>query len=274
MPRKSDKQIALAQNFLRSSKLVRLLLDTSSIESSDTVYEVGPGRGIITSELAQIARKVVAIEKDPDLARQLCRRFEGFSNIQIITNDFLQYHIPTREYKIFANLPYNITASIVRKILYMPPVPSEAYLIVQKEAAEKFSGNPYETQFSILAKPLFDIQITRELRKTDFEPMPRVDSVLLRIKKRHPALIRNEDVFLYRSFVRYGFGKWKSSLKLNFKPIFTYQQWKHLSKDLHFPLNAVPTRLTFEQWLGLFECFKQRVPKVKQACITQVKMLT
>jgi ribosomal RNA small subunit methyltransferase A len=267
MAKKSDKQIALAQNFLRSSKLVRSLLDTSSIESSDTVYEIGPGRGIITAELAQRARNVIAIEKDPDLARQLCRRLARVRNVQIITTDFLQYHVPAREYKIFANIPYNITACIIRKILYTPPIPSEAFLIVQKEAAEKFSGSPDETQFSILAKPLFDIQIIRELRKTDFAPMPKVDSVLLRIKKRHPALLRREDAFLYRSFVRYGFGRRKNSLKLIFKPIFTYQQWKHLSKDLHFPLNAIPTKLTFEQWLGLFECFKQRVPKSKQACI-------
>ena len=267
MAKKYDKQIVLAQNFLRSSKLVRSLLDISSIESSDTVFEIGPGRGIITAELAQIARKVIAIEKDPDLARQLCRRFKSARTVQIITNDFLQYHVPAREYKIFANIPYNITACIVRKILYTPPVPSEAYLIVQKEAAEKFSGSPDETQFSILAKPWFDVQIIRELRKTDFEPMPNVDSVLLGIKKRQPALIRKEDAFLYRSFVRYGFGRWKSSLKLIFKPIFTYQQWKHLSKDLHFPLNVIPSKLTFEQWLGLFECFKQRVPKNKQACI-------
>jgi 23S rRNA (adenine-N6)-dimethyltransferase len=267
MAKKYDKQIVLAQNFLRSSKLVRSLLDISSIESSDTVFEIGPGRGIITAELAQIACKVIAIEKDPDLARQLRRRFKSARNVQIITNDFLKYHIPAREYKIFANIPYNITACIVRKILYAPPVPSEAYLIVQREAAEKFSGSSDETQFSILAKPWFDVQIIRELRKTDFEPMPKVDSVLLSIKKRQPALIQKEDAFLYHSFVRYGFGRWKSSLKLIFKPIFTYQQWKHLSKDLHFPLNVIPSKLTFEQWLGLFECFKHRVPKNKQACI-------
>ena len=272
MAKRSDKRVILGQNFLRSSKLVRLLLETSSIEASDIVYEVGPGRGIITAELARVARNVIAIEKDPDLVRQLCRRFESVRNVQIITQDFLQYHIPAREYKIFANIPYNITAGIVRKVLYTPPVPSEAYLIVQKEAAEKFSGNPDETQFSILAKPLFDIQIIRELQRTDFEPVPNVDSVLLRIKRRHPALIRNEDLFLYSSFVRYGFGRWKKSLKLIFKPIFSYQQWKHLSKDLHFPLNAIPGKLTFEQWLALFECFKQRVPKSKQACINSAQI--
>lgn len=267
MAKKSNKRAVLAQNFLKSAKLVRSLLDKSSIESGDIVYEIGPGRGIITAELAQTVRKVIAIEKDPILAQRLRTRFRDVDNVQIITNDFLGYHVPDREYKIFANIPYNITACIVRKILYAFPVPSEAYLIMQKGAAEKFSGSPNETQFSILAKPRFDIQIIRELRRTDFEPMPSVDSVFLHFKKRHSALIRDEDAFLYRRFVRYGFGTWKNNLKLVFKPIFTYVQWKHLSKDLHFPLNAIPSDLTFEQWLGLFECFKQRVPRSRQAYV-------
>jgi 23S rRNA (adenine-N6)-dimethyltransferase len=267
MARKTPKQIALAQNFLRSSKLVRRLLNASSITSYDVVYEIGPGRGIITAELAQIARKVIAIEKDPVLVGQLRNQFQDVDNVEIVWNDFLHYHIPDSEYKIFASIPYNMTANIVRKILYTSLVPSEAYLIMQKEAAEKFSGNPRETQFSILAKPLFDIQITRALRRTDFEPMPNVDSVLVHIKRRYSSFLREEELFLYRRFVRYGFGRWKNSLKLIFKPIFTYQQWKRLSKHLHFPLDATPSKLTFEQWLGLFECFKQRVPSNKQAYI-------
>ncbi|RPJ18862.1 MAG: 23S ribosomal RNA methyltransferase Erm [Chloroflexi bacterium] len=265
MAKKSIQRMLLAQNFLRSSKLVRSMLDVSSIEAGDIVYEIGPGRGIITAQLAQVARKVVAIEKDSNLAQGLCRRFQDVDNVQIIAADFLRYPVPDREYKIFANIPYNLTADIVRKILYTPPVPDEAYLIIQKEAAGKFSGCPSETQFSILAKPMFDIRILRELRRTDFEPVPTVHSVLLHIKKRPAALVREEDALLYRSFVRYGFGRWKHSLKAIFKPVFTYPQWKHLSKDLHFPMDAIPSGLTFEQWLGLFECFKQRVPRNKQA---------
>src|SRR5690349_3074204 len=167
MAKKSNKRIFLAQNFLRSSEMVRSLLEISSIEPRDTVYEIGPGHGIITAELAQIAHKVIAIEKDPGLARQLCERFQDIDHVKIIARDFLRYHIDDREYKIFANIPYNITADVVRKILYAPLTPSEAYLIIQKEAAEKFSGKPTETQFSVLAKPLFDIQIVRELRRTD-----------------------------------------------------------------------------------------------------------
>lgn len=264
---KIHKQIALAQNFLRSPKLVRALLEVSSIGPDDIVYEIGPGGGIITAELARLARKVVAIEKDPDLARGLCRRFRDLDTVKIAEHDFLRYHISDPEYKIFASIPYNLTAEIVRRILYTPPAPREAYLILQKEAAEKFSGIPRETQFSVLAKAFFEIHILRELRRTDFEPVPRVDSVLLRIKRRQPALLRREDAFLYRRFVRYGFGTWKHSLKLTFKSVFSYEQWKRLSKDLRFPPDATPSSLTFEQWLGLFECFKQRVPGKKQACL-------
>ena len=194
MSKKSHQQFALAQNFLRSSRLVRSLLDASSIESGDLVYEIGPGRGMITTELARIARKVIAIEKDPILTRQLSAGFQRIENVEIIAGDFLHVHIPDAEYKIFANIPYNLTAEIVRKILYVPPVPQEAYLIMQKEAAQKFSGTPHETQFSLLAKPLFDIQIIRELRRTDFDPVPHVHSVLLRIKKRSCPLLQKEDI--------------------------------------------------------------------------------
>ena len=267
MAKKPRKQITLAQNFLRSSRRARLLIDVSSIESSDTVYEIGPGHGIITAELARTAHTVIAIEKDPELVQQLRKRFQRVYNVEIIANDFLQYHISDTEYKIFANIPYNITADIVRKILYMPPVPGEAYLVMQKEAAEKFAGSPKETQFSILAKSLFNLHIIRELRRTDFKPVPHVDSVLLHIKKRRSLPIREKDMLLYRKFVRYGFGRWKKNLKLTFKPVFTYRQWKCLSQELHFPLDVTPSELTFEQWLGLFDCFQQRVPQYKQMVI-------
>lgn len=265
MAKKPPQQITLAQHFLKSPKRVQRLLALSSITSMDVVYEIGAGRGIITAELARRARKVTAIEKDPWLVQVLRRRFQDFGNIQIVRGDFMRFRISDQEYKIFANIPYNLTADIVRKILYSPPVPSEAYLIVQKEAAEKFSGCPRETQFSVLAKAAFDMQVVHELRRTDFFPAPKVDSVLLHIHRRCPPLIRAEDMALYRRFVRFGFGRWKKNLKLALKPIFSYEQWKRLSRDYHFPADVKPTELTFEQWMGLFDCFKYRTSKEKQA---------
>ncbi|MGD0805993.1 MAG: 23S ribosomal RNA methyltransferase Erm [Anaerolineales bacterium] len=258
------KQIALGQNFLKSATLVRRLLGESSIGVSDAVLEIGAGRGVITAELARLARKVVALEKDPELVGLLRERFFGVPNVEILEGDFLQYRIFDGEYKIFANIPFNRTADIVRKIVCASTAPNDAYLILQKEAAEKFSGIPAETQFSILAKPRFQIQIIRELRRTDFEPMPGVDSVLLRIQKRSPALVLPEDAALFQKLVCYGFAGWKRNLGKTLQHIFSYRQWKRLSKELRFPLDATPSELTLEQWLGLLDCLKRRVPLYKQ----------
>jgi 23S rRNA (adenine-N6)-dimethyltransferase len=126
---------------------------------------------------------------------------------------------------------------------------------LQKEAARKFSGSPKESLFSILAKPFFEFQIVYQLRRTDFWPMPAVDSVLLSIKRRTRPLIEMHEIASYRDFVQYGFGRWKPNLKSAFKSVFTYKQWKRLARDVQFPLNATPTELSFEQWLDLYRGF-------------------
>ena len=259
METRQRRQTTLAQNFLRSPKLVHSLVRMSSISLSDTVYEIGPGHGILTAALARAAGQVIAIEKDPDLVRCLRERFRLVGNVEIVEQDFLNYSFRTRpgaHYKIFANIPFNCTAQIVRKIIHDKSSLCEAFLIMQKEAAKKFSGFPRETLFSILHKPRFDLQIVLPLKRTDFSPIPNVDSVLLSIKRRATPLIEAEDVALYRQFVQYGFERWKPHLRLAFKNVFTYQQWKRLARDLKFSLNATPTDLSVEQWLGLYREFK------------------
>jgi len=272
METRQHNQVCLAQNFLRSPKLARRLVSMSTIGPCDTVYEIGPGNGIITAALASVARRVIAIEKDPELVRILRERFRPFDNVEIVEKNFLDYSFrtragngalsltvepptPTSEYKIFANIPYNITAQILRKILYERSNIGEAYLILQKEAARKFSGFPRESLFSILAKPFFEFQIVAQLRRTDFRPVPNVDSVVLSIKRRTRPLVERQDLASYRDFVQYGFRRWKPNLKLAFKHVFTYKQWRRLARDIGFPLNATPTQLSFEQWLGLYRGF-------------------
>ena len=200
---------------------------------------------------------------DPEFVRRLRERFCLLDNVEIVEHDFLAYSFGRQtgssEIKIFANIPYSITAQILRKILNERSTLVDGYLILQKEAAKKFSGSPRETQFSILAKPFFEFQILSQLRRTDFWPVPNVDSVLLQIKRRNRPLIEARDVAPYRDFVRYGFGRWKPNLKLAFKNVFTYKQWKRLTRELDIPLNATATELSFEQWLHLYYGFRRIV---------------
>lgn len=261
------KRISLAQNFFRDPGLVASIVAASSIAATDTVYEIGPGEGIITRELAKHAGRVVAIETDSQLVRQLKTRFRDNPDIEIVEADFLAFDIAEPDYKVFANIPFNITADIVRKLLFTDPSPSEAYLVMQKEAAERFSGTPNETEFSVLAKPWFDFNIVSRFRRGDFVPVPSVDVVLLHIEKRVSALVSSGNADIYRRFVKHGFESWRKNLKIAYKRVFTYAQWKRLSKDLGFPIQSTPTELAFGQWLGLFEYFMEGVSESKRMLI-------
>lgn len=261
------KRIRLAQNFFKDRKLVASIVANSSISKEDVVYEIGPGEGIITRELAKRAGKVMAIEMDATLAARLRNKFRASDNVEIQEGDFLRYKINERKYKIFSNIPFNVTAEVVKAILFGKNPPEEAYLVVQKEAAGKFTGNPTETEVSVLAKPWFTLEVLREFRRTDFEPVPSIDVVLLRIVKRKQPLIASVNERSYQKFVKFGFETWKKDLKTAYKHVFTYEQWKRLSKNLSFPLKATPKELRFEQWLGLFEYFLIGVIDSKKAVV-------
>lgn len=221
-------------------------------------------KGIITNELAGIAGEVIAVEIDPQLVEQLTQRFQKRRNVRIIEGSFLNHPIHEDPYKIFANIPFNRTSAIVRKILFGKNPPTEAYLVLQEEAALKFSGKFEEALFALTAKVVWDLEVIFRFRRSDFDPMPNVNAVFFRARRREKPLIEKQEIPIYEKFVAYGFGRWKRNLKLGFKPIFTYPQWKRLSKDLGFPIQSTPTELSLEQWIGLFECFQKRVPDFKK----------
>lgn len=249
IPRKS---IRYAQNFLIRSDFVASLVSLARFSNDDTVYEIGPGKGIITRQLAQVANRVIAIEIDPLLCTSLRKVLRNVENIEVVEADFLEYQIRDKDYKVFAGIPYNITAAIMRKLLCCNNTPQEAYLIMQQEAGWRFAGQPKENLFSLSVKPWFSTDIIQFVPRTEFEPIPSVDSVLLAVKKRPTPLISDKQSDLYRGFLQYGFGRWRANLKQNFKTVFTYTQWRKLGAELHFALDSKPTDLTFEQWLHLF----------------------
>jgi 23S rRNA (adenine-N6)-dimethyltransferase len=127
---------------------------------------------------------------------------------------------------------------------------------MQKEAADRFLGKPHESLYSVLLKPWFEVEVVHRFRRRDFVPEPRVDVVMLRLRKRGPPLVNRVDRQCFRDFVVYGFTTWQPTLGHILKGIFTRQQLQCMRKDLDIDPDATPTSLTFEQWLNVFECFK------------------
>jgi 23S rRNA (adenine-N6)-dimethyltransferase len=253
----SQRRLHYAQNFLNDPRLVDYLLDRCSIGADDVVYEIGPGKGIITERLVRRCGLVVAIEKDPRLVEMLSCRFADSEKVSLHEGDFLQFRLPSFPYKVFASIPFNITTAIVTKLTASTCAPEDAFLVVQREAAEKFLGKPEESMYAVLMKPWFEPDIVHRFRRSDFVPAPRVDVVMLRLRKRGPPLIKHSDRQLFRDFVVYGFTAWRPCLRSIFKDIFTFRQIKQAERRIGFDADATPTSVRFEQWLQVFDYFKQ-----------------
>jgi len=249
--------IALSQNFLTNERLVAQLIDRSSIGPDDTVVEIGPGAGVITGPLARRCRCVVAIEKDERLAALLRRRFRDAARVAVRRADVLRAPLPDTPYKVFANIPFNVTTAIVSKLVTAPNPPGDCYLVVQREAAAKFAGTPRESLYAVLMKPWFEPSIVHTFRRGDFAPPPSVEVVMLRLRKRGPPLVAPTDARLYRDFVTYCFTARQPSLRHTLKTLFSPRQLRHIEKHLVLDLDIAPTAIPFERWLQLFHEFRR-----------------
>jgi 23S rRNA (adenine-N6)-dimethyltransferase len=253
----SSPSILYSQNFLRDPAVVASLLDKCDIGVGDVVYEIGPGKGMLTEQLALRCKQVVAIEKDPHLAELLRWQFASWQHVTIHQGDFLEYLLPLhRPYKVVGNIPFIFTADIVNRLTMAECPPGDAYLAMQREAAEALLGTPHESLRSLLLKPWFELEIVHRFRRRDFVPVPRVDVVMLRLRKRGPPLVSRRERRCFRDFAVYLFTAWRPTLFPTLTRIFTRRQLRHLRHDLGFYLDVPPTSLTFEHWLRLFEYFK------------------
>ncbi len=181
--------------------MVEILLAKTNIGKNDLVIDIGAGEGIISLQLAKIANKVIAVEKDIELGLKLKDKLKNYNNIKVVQADFLSWSLPKEDYKIFANIPFNMTADIVRKITQGKNSPSHAYLFMQNKAAFRFLGEPKETQVSILLKNRFEGRTVTYIDKKEFTPIPKISIVLVELTKRSIPLINDDEEKLFRDFV-------------------------------------------------------------------------
>lgn len=247
------ERVLLSQNFLKDPSLVALLLERFDLGGAGAVYEIGPGEGIITEQLAHRYGRVVAIEKDPRLFRLLEKKFRDWPNVTIHSGDFLRYRLPRSPFEVFANIPFNITSAIVTRLTTAEYPPDCAYLTMQKEAADMFLGKPQDSLRTILLKPWFEIDIVHRFRRSDFVPVPRVDVVMLRLRKRGPPLVTDADRKAFRDLVVYVYTHWQRTDRHPLQGIITTQQLRQLEWELGFDVQMPPTHMSFDQWLNLFK---------------------
>lgn len=249
------KRITHAQNFLIRPNVARRIIERSEVAAGDLVIEIGPGRGTLTRQLAGRCHQVIAIEKDPTLARRLGREIAQLGNVAIFEGDFLELPLPVTPYKVVANIPFNVTSAIVNRLTRALNPPEQTSLVIQREAAERFMGRPKQTLVSLLLQPWFELSLADRFRQQDFVPPPRVDVVLLRFSKRGPPLIGLDQTRIYRDFVVHGFTAWKPTIAAAYERVIPRPVLIRLAKEIGFDVGLKPSEVSFDCWLALFRAF-------------------
>lgn len=210
MPDKS-----LGQHWLKDPSILAAIADSADIASSDTVLEIGPGLGTLTSLLLRHAGGVVAVEFDSALAYKLPGQFPG-KNLQVINQDILQFdlsQLPTG-YKVVANVPYYITSKIVQMLMTASNKPSVVVLLVQKEVAERIAAEAGDMSILALSAQVYaEASLGIEVPAEYFTPPPKVDSQVVVLKTRPTPLVSAADEKAFFRMVKAGFSAKRKKLR-------------------------------------------------------------
>ncbi|USN96894.1 MAG: rRNA adenine N(6)-methyltransferase family protein [Candidatus Nomurabacteria bacterium] len=231
-----------SQYFLRSPRRMKEMIGHSNIKSSDTVYDIGAGSGVISSILATRSSQVIAYENDSRIVAKLRENVGQFSNVTVIEQDFLKSDLPNTPYKVFSNIPFHLSSPILRKLTESDNRPTAIYLIVQKQFAHKLliDDERFTGLLGAQIAPLYTTRIRMRLERTDYWPHPAVDTVLIELLLRDEPLIVPDRMPAYRQFTAH-----------------CYEAPKIFAK---MPQSAVgitsgtkPSQLTLDQWVALFD---------------------
>lgn len=219
------------QNFCVDQIVLQKMVAIAGVGKEDTVLEVGPGFGFLTVELLNAAKKVIAVEIEPVLARVLQSLAAVHSNLEIITGDVLKLDeskLPQENYQVVANLPYSITSFFLKKFLALSHKPASLTLLIQKEVAQRICAYPGQMSLLSLSVQLYaQAEIKGFIKPAAFYPSPKVSSAIIHITdlKSFPFADKVEEKFFW-TVVKVGFGSKRKTLANNLANSFHQSRQK------------------------------------------------
>ncbi len=250
MPDKS-----LGQHWLRDRDVLAHIADCAELTPDDTVLEIGPGLGTLTSELLRQAGRVITVEFDPELARKLPGQFPG-KDLTVFNEDILSFDLSQLPsgYKVVANVPYYITSKIVQKLMTADNKPSIAVLLVQKEVAERIAAEPGDMSIlAISAQVYAEASLGDIVPATLFTPPPKVDSQVVILKTRKTPLVKPEDEKAFFRVVKAGFSAKRKKLRSSLAGglAISKQEAEELLQKAEISPDARAEDLSIDHWLRL-----------------------
>jgi 16S rRNA (adenine1518-N6/adenine1519-N6)-dimethyltransferase len=250
-----------SQNFMIEPNLIRWQLDYSNLSKTDIVVEIGAGLGTLTKELAENAKKVIAVESDPKLVEVLRNELSGLNNVEVIPEDVLKLDSKIFEgTKIVSNPPYKISSPLTFKIIEASYI--LALMSYQKEFAVRMVAEPGSKEcgrLSLGVKYYAKVEYLKPISRGFFYPAPKVDSALIRLIPGTPPfeLTNKKDFF---EFVRHLFSFRNKIVKHALSLYLKHRE----SKSIETPdltndslMQKRVFQLSLEQFYELYQIFQQ-----------------
>ncbi len=246
------------QNFLSDPAILASIADFAGVETGDRIVEIGPGRGDLTAALLERGASVYAVELDRDLFPVLEARFAGNDKFSLTEGDILDTPlaaiVTADEYSVVANIPYYITAPIIRKLLSDTPAPKTITLLVQKEVAERLAGGAKQRSLLTLAAQYYaTCTLGPIITKVYFDPVPKVDSQLVKLVP-YRAYDADKDKAIFR-IMKIGFSARRKTLLNNCVAgqLGTKEKLQGIWQQLGWSEARRPQELEIPDWERLVE---------------------
>jgi len=206
------------QNFLVDNNLLDKIIKTIDITTEENVLEIGPGQGALSEKLVDVAKSLSMVEIDPDLIKIL-EVHEKLSGLKIINQDILKVDFDSLEIDspvVVGNIPYNITSPIIFWLIDHLDSWDRAYLMVQKEVAQRLTGKIGTKDYSrvtVMTRLFFDIKICFSISPNVFIPRPKVQSAFISIEKRSDFNKNDVNIKKFSQVVRMAFNQRRKMLR-------------------------------------------------------------
>ncbi len=248
---------SLGQHWLTDRVILAAIADAAELTEQDTVLEIGPGLGTLTSELLRRAGSVIAVELDDELARKLPAQFPG-THLQVVNQDILTFDLEQlpADYVVVANVPYYITAKIVQYLLNAENTPKRIVLLVQKEVAERLAAQPGDMSILALSAQAYaEVSLDIRVPAIFFTPPPKVESQVVVLKRRLEPLISTSEERAFFRLVKAGFSakrkKLRSSLSAGLNR--SKDEIDHLLGSVGIDSNRRAEDLSIEDWKKILQ---------------------
>jgi 16S rRNA (adenine1518-N6/adenine1519-N6)-dimethyltransferase len=252
---------SLGQNFLTSIPARMQIVAAGDIVSTDTILEIGPGKGFLTKALLETTAHVVALEKDRDLLPLLSETFSSeiaSDHLTLIEGDVLEFepqsnNLQANAYKLIANIPYYITGAILSKFLSHICHPSVMVVLVQKEVAERVCARDgKESLLSLSVKVYGTPKLVYKVNKGSFNPIPTVDSAVLQIKDISKKNFKNQyHEAMFFKLIHAGFAHKRKFALSNIKAVFPEHDMTKLFEEASLSHKVRAEDVTLASWLHI-----------------------